>query len=167
MPEVFLSPVVTELLRDPNTTDEMLHDAIAAEGDAVSTIYVVRGTSGSYSDKTDWAVKAFLLKQHAERYCEFLLMLVGSFGLLQSWPKHWGRRPKVTQRWRVDIASACRPKLKEKHPEEYAALRLPSFEDLNDIWSIDIAPIRQHDPSFQHVYDGVDYYVEEIKLEVL
>ncbi len=38
----------------------------------MKTIYIVCGTSGEYSDRTDWVVKAFASEARAKEFCALL-----------------------------------------------------------------------------------------------
>lgn len=67
-----LSDSLLALLRNPETTDYALKDAIIDENYILETpmanIYVVYGTSGEYSDKREWGVAAFILESEAQEY---------------------------------------------------------------------------------------------------
>lgn len=67
-----LSSTVLGLLRNPETPDHVLRDAVLEEAEAVANVYVVCGERGEYSDWTTWSVAAFLEKAHADEFAKRL-----------------------------------------------------------------------------------------------
>lgn len=66
-----LSDDVVSLLRNPETPNGVLHDAILdSTGYDMATVYVVYGTCSEYSDYREWFVVAFLDEAKANDYCE-------------------------------------------------------------------------------------------------
>ena len=60
-----LSADVVALLRNPETPDYAIRDALLDTGVDVANVYVVVGVSGEYSDRTTWTVAAFLAEPPA------------------------------------------------------------------------------------------------------
>jgi hypothetical protein len=67
-----LSEDVVALLRNPETPDEVLYDAVLEMRCDVAKVYVVSGNCGSYSDYISWTVAAFLNEDSAKAECEKL-----------------------------------------------------------------------------------------------
>lgn len=66
-----LSDDVVSLLRNPETPNGVLHDAILdSTGYDMATVYVVYGSCSSYSDYSEWFVAAFLDEVKAANFCE-------------------------------------------------------------------------------------------------
>lgn len=67
-----LSDRILGLLRNPESPDWALKDALLDEEWPVANVYVVCGSTGEYSDYRGWTVAAFLDKAAAEAFCEQL-----------------------------------------------------------------------------------------------
>lgn len=72
-----LSDDVVGLLRNPESPDGMIRDALLDMGCDVAKVYVVSGTTGEYSDYRTWTVAAFLdefaaisCKEELNRWCK-------------------------------------------------------------------------------------------------
>ncbi len=63
---MMLSGTITALLRNPETPDHMLRDALQEEGWDVAKVYVVVGETDEYSDRQTWTVAAYLAEEQAE-----------------------------------------------------------------------------------------------------
>ncbi len=86
-----LSDNLIALIRNPETPDYVIRDAINEEEPTVATVYVVQGSTGEYSSRRDWLVAAFLTAEDANAYCD----------LCNSWlhEKHLHFRSDRSQRY--------------------------------------------------------------------
>jgi hypothetical protein len=64
-----LSQDVVDLLRNPESPDGLIRDALLDMGLDVAKVYVVCGSCGSYSDQRSWTVAAFLDEGQARAFC--------------------------------------------------------------------------------------------------
>jgi hypothetical protein len=79
-----ISETVFQLIRNPETPQEAIRDAVIEEGEAVASVFVVTGETGEYSDTSSWNVAAFLDKAQAEAFCESLNQWCRDHGVLMS-----------------------------------------------------------------------------------
>jgi len=64
-----LSDTLLALMRNPETPDGIIQDAIRDErGENVAKVYIVFGSKGEYSDYREWGVAAFLVEDHAMQF---------------------------------------------------------------------------------------------------
>jgi hypothetical protein len=69
---VRLSQDVVDLLRNPESPDGLVRDALLDMGWDVAKVYVVCGFTGEYSDQSSWTVAAFLTEGQAVAFCDRL-----------------------------------------------------------------------------------------------
>lgn len=68
-----LHETINALLRNPDVPMEVIRDAILEYGDPnVAKVYIVCGNTGTYSGFRIWDVAAFLLEEHAQKFCDEL-----------------------------------------------------------------------------------------------
>jgi hypothetical protein len=78
---VRLGQNVVDLLRNPESPDGLVRDALLDLGWDVANVYVVFGASGSYSDRDEWYVAAFLDEGQAKTFRDRLNEWARSVGV--------------------------------------------------------------------------------------
>ena len=123
-------------------------------------IYIVRGPTGEYSDRSEWVVCAYPNKRDAEKHADLAKIEL--------------HRIYKEKKEEFEVASRKQWEEWEKDPKEHWLPSSSTYENFYGIW--DKRDFGKHphalekylkeinwelDPDIQIDYSGVDYYVEE------
>jgi len=105
----------------------------------MNKVYVVQGSTGEYSDRFDWIVKAFRTKEEADKFQQDI----------------------------TDVVASTLKYLKEKEIDTYQFMDSEVYIENKTIQGMLLSfmtEITNLDPKFQMDYTGTCYWVKEVEL---